>query len=269
MIRINGRELADEIIKGIGSRLQNKVLYFVQFGHNKVSDNFIAQKIRWGQKLGVQAFSQKYFVETTEEAILEIERLVEKNPDGIIVQLPLPKNLDQKMILNSVPPEMDIDLLSDLAYQHFLNHQSLRIPPVALAVWQIFKKYNIDFKSKKICILGQGKLVGQAIADLLTYEKIIYQIFNKNSLKDDLSVALKEADIIISGIGVAHFLKAIMIKEGVVLIDAGSSEQNEQILGDIDPECFEKANLYSTVPGGVGPVTVASLFLNLALNIEN
>jgi methylenetetrahydrofolate dehydrogenase (NADP+)/methenyltetrahydrofolate cyclohydrolase len=127
----------------------------------------------------------------------------------------------------------------------------------------IFEEYEINLGGKDIVIVGAGILVGQPVSAWFSREGFSYRILDKENFDHEI---LKNADIIISGAGVPGFIKPGMIKEGSVLIDAGTSTSGGKLLGDVDIACYDKGALVSGVPGGIGPVTVASLFRNLFLD---
>ena len=164
-------------------------------------------------------------------------------------------------VLNAVPANKDVDVLSDGAIEKYEKGELSFVPAVAGAVSEIFKKYKIDFVGKKIAIVGRGRLVGRPVRSFFAREGAEISVINRDNI--DSSNALKEADIIVSGAGSPYLIKPYMIKEGVALIDAGTAEKSGKLVGDIDPECKEKASLYAPVPGGVGPITIAILFRNL------
>jgi methylenetetrahydrofolate dehydrogenase (NADP+)/methenyltetrahydrofolate cyclohydrolase len=171
--------------------------------------------------------------------------------------------MDVQTILNSVPLEKDIDILSDDAKKAYNNKNLKSIPPVAAAMWELLKSTNVDLEGKEILIVGNGKLVGEPVSMLLSHENISYTIIDKDTDPFERSRKLSTADIIISGVGVPHMIKPDMVKDGVILIDAGTSEQADELVGDIDPTCADKASYMTPVPGGVGPVAVVCLYKNL------
>jgi methylenetetrahydrofolate dehydrogenase (NADP+)/methenyltetrahydrofolate cyclohydrolase len=177
------------------------------------------------------------------------------------VQLPLPTHLDTEAICAAIPVQKDPDLLSRKAQENFIHSSSVILPPVVAAIDTIFSKYEVSLLDKKVAVIGQGKLVGVPVVTWIKQKGILSLIVDRKML-DDKS-CLKEADVIISGAGVLNLITMDMVKDGVVLIDAGTSEAGGKIAGDIDPACAIKAALFTPVPGGVGPVTVAMLFRNL------
>ena len=180
--------------------------------------------------------------------------------DAVIIQLPLPEGMDAKILCDSIPLEKDADVLSTLARMKFeADEPDALIPPVAGVVAEILKSAGVDPRVKKAVVIGNGWLVGKPCAAMLAH--LGADVSHVTLESGDLSI-LKDADIIVSGAGSPHLIKPEMIKEGVVLIDAGTSESSGKLVGDADPACAEKCLLFTPVPGGVGPIAVAKLFEN-------
>lgn len=180
--------------------------------------------------------------------------------DAVLIQLPLPADVDTKAELDKIPVEKDADVLSSAARAKFEKGDAdALLPPVVGAVAEILALYNVNPKDKRAVVLGDGWLVGNPCASWLEQQGA--EVFHISSKGADLSM-LALADIIISGAGDAHVIKPDMIKEGVVLIDAGTSESGGTIAGDADPACADKCSVFTPVPGGVGPIAVAKLFDN-------
>jgi methylenetetrahydrofolate dehydrogenase (NADP+)/methenyltetrahydrofolate cyclohydrolase len=184
---------------------------------------------------------------------------------GIIVQLPLPKTLDRKKILDAIDPKLDVDCLGADASEKFYSGSTASGSPAALACMELLDSINLNLKGKKIVVLGQGDLVGKPVSALLKFRGFSSTIITSKSLNK--KKLIKQADIVISGIGKGRYITGDMIKKGAILIDAGTSESGNSIVGDIDFKSVKNiASFVSPVPGGVGPVTVAMLFNNV-LNV--
>jgi methylenetetrahydrofolate dehydrogenase (NADP+)/methenyltetrahydrofolate cyclohydrolase len=200
---------------------------------------------------------------TTEEDALAAVK--EAGPDAVIVQLPLPAEFDAQKILDAIPLEKDADVLSSQAYARFEAGGGL-VPPVAGAVMKILTHAGVSVAGKKAVVIGEGRLVGKPVAVALARAgAAVAKVSTSTQSKDEL---YRDADIIVAGAGVAHLVTPDLVKEGVVLIDAGTSESNGSIAGDLDPACAAKASVFTPVPGGVGPVAVAILFRNVSRLLE-
>lgn len=269
---VDGKKLAQEIESELLEKLKTlpvKRVVFVMFGENTASRQFMGIKSRTAERLGIQSLIQVFPETTTTNEAVSVIKNLGTDMDGVVVQLPLPKHLDTELILNAIPLEKDIDILGSSAIEQYVSGVSNRIAPVAGAVQTILNSINIDLNNKKIVIVGNGNLVGKPVAQMFSREHIPCTIIDKDTNLAERSLHLSTADIIISGIGVPHFITPNMIKPGVVLIDAGTSDlpaqagQSGKLVGDIDPACAEIASYITPVPGGVGPVTVVKLFINL------
>lgn len=238
-------------------------LAIIYVGDNPVIERFIAMKQRFGGEIGVGVDVFCFKDDARQENIVqEIIRLGDdERYGGIVVQLPLPVHIDAGTVLDVIPANKDVDVLSEKAKEQYRNGKSVFTPPVAGAVEEILYAYNISLEDKKIVVVGRGRLVGEPVRDWLKRKGSTPEIVDEHTA--DISLLLRTADIIVSGAGSAQMIKSDMIKDGAVLIDAGTSEQGGRLVGDMDPSCAQKALLYTPVPGGVGPITVAILFRNL------
>jgi len=268
MIILNGKKLAGEILakvkKGIKSRRLRLGLAVILVGDNPISKIYIRQKEKACQKVRIIfrlfKFPAKIKIEKLKRDIEEIVR----DPDnsGIIIQLPLPNNFNTQEILNLIPPEKDIDVLSETSLGKFSQKTLPILPPVVSGIANLLKKHKIKIQGKNILIIGIGRLVGYPLAIWFLQENATVSVINKYS-KDILSFT-KKADILISGVGKPNLIEGNMVKKGVVVIDAGTSVENGKLRGDIDFKSVSKKASYITpVPGGVGPMTVACLIENL------
>lgn len=256
---IQGKYIADEIkrdlagrVRGIGRHL---VLAVVKVGSDAVTAKFVERKRQFGDTIGVEVALHQYPADSTEEVLAaEVRTLgAEREVDGLIVQLPLPLEINADVVLESIPPEKDVDALSSAP----------RVgAPVAGAVAEIFARYHIDPRNKCAVVIGEGRLVGKPIAHWLEEVGAHVDVVSLETTETMRSLT-ERADIIVSGAGVPRLITPELVREGVVLIDAGTSESEGKLVGDIDPACAEKAALYTPVPGGVGPITVAVLFRNV------
>ena len=183
--------------------------------------------------------------------------------DAVIVQLPVPAGVSQKEFCDAIPVEKDADVLSSAARARFemksLRNPSL-LPPVVGAVREILEFGKVEIANGKAVVIGNGFLVGAPVVTWLKRQGADVEVVTLES--GNLSEALATADVIISGAGSPHLIKPDMLKQGVVLIDAGTSESGGSIVGDADPACARKCSIFTPVPGGVGPLAVAMLFEN-------
>jgi methylenetetrahydrofolate dehydrogenase (NADP+)/methenyltetrahydrofolate cyclohydrolase len=253
---VDGKKLAEEIKQELKIRARGKDLRLavVWVGEDPVSERYVERKKKMGLGIGVEVVVYEYpstIIET--DLIEEISRLNDDdNISGIIVQLPLPKEIDEQKILDLVSSDKDVDALGG---------EAKILPPTIGAIKEILERNNVELSGKKVVVLGKGKLVGRPAAIWLTQEGANVTVIDSKT--PDPASILKQADIIVSGVGRAGLITPGSIKEGVVLIDAGTSESSGQLKGDADPACADKCLLFTPVPGGVGPLTVVMLFKNL------
>ena len=252
---VDGKKIAEEIEKELTERVQregSRTLAIVQVGDNPVSSRYTKRKQAIGERIGVSVVLKKFPEDVPQFELMSAIEEIANDVDGIIVQLPLPDHLDEDLVLNTAPDKKDVDALSVAPYF---------IAPVAGVVREILERHNISIKDKCVTIIGYGKLVGKPVAKWCTEHGAKVSVADIDT--KDLTSLTKGADIIVTGAGSPHLLKSDMITDGVVLIDAGTSESSGKLVGDIDPACAEKAALFTPVPGGVGPITVVMLFKNL------
>jgi methylenetetrahydrofolate dehydrogenase (NADP+) / methenyltetrahydrofolate cyclohydrolase len=242
-------------------------LYIVKVGTNKISESYIRIKNKYAQSVNVEIVEKFYDENISEEELITHIEQINLSCDGVIVQLPLPLSINKENILGKIDISKDIDLLNpDFDASIFMQ-------PVVFAIMQILNHFDINLqdenKYRNVILLGNGKLVGQPVSNYLNSQNINHIVLDKDNSIEEVSEYLLEADIIVSGLGIANFVKPEMIKEGVILIDAGTSEDGDSIIGDIDRHCADKVSIFSSTPGGVGPLTVCGLFENLRLSLEN
>lgn len=267
---IDGRALANTVLVRTKARAEKlarrpKIVALV-CSETSATKSYLAIKAKRaadaGCVLGVQQFPESASTEELQSAIAT------SDADAIIVQLPLPASIDAQDVCDAIPAAKDADVLSSAARAAFEN-MDLRnpyvLPPVVGAMHEIFTRNEINPKEKKAVVIGDGWLVGNPCAKWLAQQGADVTTVTS---KDNLSAALGKADIIISGAGSPHLIKPEMIKEGVILIDAGTSESNGTLAGDADPACADKCSIFTPVPGGVGPLAVAKLFENVVTLAE-
>jgi len=266
-MKIDGNAIARRLEEKLTTELLFSVpkkVCFVVFGGNAATEQFVKMKSRVAERVGIIAEIKRYpEVIKTEDAVHVITEINKENYDGIVVQLPLTSGLDTQTVLDAIDPIKDIDVLGTALKESYASGKINRTPPVAQAVFEILEESNTKTKGKKIVIVGKGRLVGEPVGLMFKRMKLPYTLIDsKTDEKEKLSL-FKDADIIVSGVGIPHSIKPEMIKAGAILIDAGTSEQAGKLVGDIDPSCESVAHAITPVPGGVGPITIVSVLRNL------
>jgi len=270
---IDGKKIAEEIKNSLKKEIailgKEMRLDVIQVGENEVSEKFINIKKKIGEEIGVKVLVHRFSDVVSEEDLLQTIREISlrEETSGVIIQLPLPKNFNTQKVLDSVPVEKDVDFLSSQAKEKFKSVKSKILPPVVGAVRDILENKKISLENKKIIVIGKGKLVGEPVSNWL--KNLNAEVEAVDAETKNIFEIIKNADIIISGAGAPGLIKPEMIKNGVVIIDASTSELHGKLAGDADPLCAEKCSVFTPVPGGVGPITVVELFKNLmVLNFE-
>jgi methylenetetrahydrofolate dehydrogenase (NADP+)/methenyltetrahydrofolate cyclohydrolase len=271
---IDGRKIKDEMLEEVKKEVLSlpfsPIFCDILVGNNTVSASYVKIKSKFAEQVEIK-FRTVELPESisNEELIEEIENL-NKVPHmcGIIIQLPLPEHIDRQKVLDAISPKLDVDCLGTINSENFYHNTGEISYPTALACVRVLDSLNVDLKSLKILMLGQGRLVGLPVTHLLKSKGLEVDVINSRTPnKEEL---IKNADVIISAIGQAKFIKGDMIKEGAIIIDAGTSEDNGAVVGDVDLESvMGVASFVSPTPGGVGPVTVAMLLSNVLQVAKN
>lgn len=249
------------------------------------SRKFLELKKKAGEKIGL-ATEILEFSDDLMEGVLRSrikETAGQSRYDGVLIELPLPRAYQTQNILDAIPPEKDVDVLSSAAQKKFFSGDFSILPPAVAAVEEIFTEYKINPKNKKVAVFGQGILVGKPLAYWL-YQKgarvSVVNEFTKNPAQYS-----KEADILISGTGKAKLITGEMVKNGVIVIDFGYNTFESEVggekparwaggsavalAGDVDFETVAlRASLITPVPGGVGPIVIAAVLRNLTILAE-
>ncbi|MBV9349218.1 MAG: bifunctional 5,10-methylenetetrahydrofolate dehydrogenase/5,10-methenyltetrahydrofolate cyclohydrolase [Patescibacteria group bacterium] len=225
-----------------------------------VTQSYIGIKKRAAARLDISV-SEYRLPESagTDEIVGEVKKAGTAGHDGIILQLPLPSSADVEAAKNAIPKDVDVDVLSDSAFSAFEKNAFPALPQVPAAMWYILKRHGIEIAGKEVVIIGKGRLVGKPA--MVLFERLGGTVTALE--KGDSLEPTKKADILISGAGVPSLITPDMIKDGVVIVDGGTSESGGVVVGDAHPACSQKASLFTPVPGGVGPIAVVEIFANL------
>ncbi len=257
---IDGKAIAADMYAELASHfaaIGRKVrIGIVVVGENPVIESFVRIKTRSAENLDIEMVRVDLPESSTETEIITALKTVAEKTDAVIAQLPLPKGINVNNVLAAIPAEKDVDALNPTIPEEKRPVHA----PVALAVVEILKRGGVNISGARTVVVGAGRLVGAPSAWLLKSLGANVSMF---TLQEGSIDDLKIADIVVSGAGNPCFIKPEHLKEGVALVDAGTSELNKKITGDADPACADKASVFTPVPGGVGPVAVAMIFRNL------
>jgi 5,10-methylene-tetrahydrofolate dehydrogenase/methenyl tetrahydrofolate cyclohydrolase len=265
--RVDGKAIAKKIqihLKRYTDRLEVPINFdIVYVGSDPVIDNFIRYKRKFGEAIGVNVTVHDFPSDISQSELVSSINSLNISSDAIIVQLPLPEHLDMTAITSTVVPLKDVDVLGTRAVDAFKKRNEMFFPPVTGSVIEVLRHHNIVLKNKKIVVIGNGSLVGYPMTLWLDNNEFSYNLLVKETPPTLRNELIMMADVIISGTGSPDLVKGHMVKEGVVLIDAGTSESGKKIIGDIKSDAYDKSSLYTPVPGGIGPITIAILYTNI------
>lgn len=231
---------------------------------NDASRIYVGRKRKMCQELGIDEveyiFDEKI---TTEKMIETIQKLNADNEiDGILVQLPLYRHIDEQKVLDSVSPEKDVDGFSSVNVGRLYKGEKDIVPCTPKGILTILKELDAEIQGKNAVVIGRSQIVGRPMAALLLAEGATVTICHSKTT--DLPLHTRTADILIVATGVPHLVKADMVKEGAIVIDVGMTRVNEKLVGDVDTlPVSEVAKYVTPVPGGVGLTTVYSLMENV------
>ena len=281
MILLNGKETANAIKQDIAAKVKEMVergerpphLVAIIVGEDGASKTYVANKEKNCQQVGFQSTVMSLPVDITEEKLLEHIATLNNDDtvDGFIVQLPLPKHIDEDKVINAISPKKDVDGFHPSNVGRMVLGEEAFVSATPYGIMLLLEHYGIETSGKHCVILGRSNIVGRPIANLLLRKSLPGDctITVCHSRTKNIEKYTKDADIIIAAIGVPEFLKGDMVKEGVVVVDVGitrvpaNNEKGYRILGDVEFDSVApKASYITPVPGGVGPMTIISLMKN-------
>ena len=259
-VKAEVREEADALkAKGISIGLAVVIV-----GNNPASRVYVNNKKKACAEVGFESSEYALPEETTQEELLA---LVDKlnNDDkvnGILVQLPLPSQIDEKAVINAIRPEKDVDAFHPVNVGKIMIGDFAFLPCTPAGVMELIKSTGVDISGKECVVIGRSNIVGKPMAMLLLHKNGTVTICHSKT--KNLAEVCRRADILVAAVGRANFVAADMIKEGAVVIDVGMNRlENGKLCGDVNfAECSEKAGYITPVPGGVGPMTIAMLMRN-------
>lgn len=264
MQKISGEVISQGIIAELKAKpTPDKILAAILVGEDPASVSFLKQKEKIAKELGVDFRLYKLPRELKNDDLREEVRKIVNlgRVGGVVVQLPLPEHLNQHYILNVIPREKDIDVLGERALGAFYNNRNAVLPPAVQVVEEICRREKFVLESKKIAVLGLGTLVGKPVSLWLMNEVNNLYLIRGGG---DFSV-LNKADLVISGVGLAHIINPETLKPGAAVIDFGYDKKGGELMGDLDTTSdsrLKHLSFYTPVPGGTGPIGVAILFRN-------
>ena len=275
--KLDGTLYRDEIFADLAQRvsaLKDKGitpgLATVLVGEDPGSQSYVKMKHRDCEKLGINSIRKDLPADITQE---ELEAVIDEfNADdactGYIVQLPLPKHLDENAILERIDPAKDADGLHPVNLGKLVLNEDAPLPCTPNGCLHLLRRFGVELDGAKTVVIGRGVTVGRPIGLMLTRRSENSTVTLCHTGTKDLAAETSEADIVIAAAGQPHMLTADMIKEGAALLDVGVSRVDGKLTGDIHPDCWDKAGFVSPNPGGVGPLTRAFLVRNIVERAE-
>jgi methylenetetrahydrofolate dehydrogenase (NADP+)/methenyltetrahydrofolate cyclohydrolase len=270
-------EIADQVLQLKKSGKRPPHLAAVLVGNDGASLTYVGSKVRSCERIGYESTLIKLPEETTEQTLLNQIQELNTNPaiDGFIVQLPLPAHIDEEKILMAVDPKKDVDGFHPTNFGKMALDMETFIPATPFGIMELIRRYDLDISGKHAVIIGRSHIVGRPMSILLSRKSSPGNatVTLTHSRTKNLSEITKQADIVVSALGVPNFLKANMVKQGAIVIDVGITRVPDEthpkgyvITGDVDFEAVRhKASYITPVPGGVGPMTIAMLLQNTFL----
>ena len=245
-------------------------LVVVKVGNDPASAVYVRNKEKACGYVGINSKTLALPEETTEEELLNVVKELneDKNVNGILVQLPLPKHIDESKVLLTIDSTKDVDGFHPVNVGKMVIGEDTFLPCTPAGIIEMIKRTDIDIEGKECVVIGRSNIVGKPMAMLMLKENATVTI--AHSRTKDLKEVTKRADIIVAAIGKAKFVTADYVKEGAVVIDVGMDrDENGKLCGDVDFESVSKvASAITPVPGGVGPMTVTMLLVNCLRSVE-
>ena len=287
---INGKEIAQDLRNELKQEIDSlKIktgrvpgLAVVQVGNVAASSVYVKAKTKSAKEVGIEVIDHQLPEETTEEELLQIVNTLnnQNNVNGILVQLPLPKNINEQLVLDSIQPDKDADGFHPLNVGKLSiashNDENLLIPCTPYGCLIMLKGLEIDLSGKDAVVIGRSNIVGKPMTQLLLKESCTVTI--AHSRTKNIEEICKKADIVIAAVGKPKMVKGDWIKKGAIVIDVGinritvevEGETKNKLVGDVDfNEASKNASAITPVPGGVGPMTIACLLRNTTIAFKN
>ena len=269
---INGKEIAQKIKSQIKEKIEEEYLSkgknspclaCVIVEGNSASEVYVASKEKACKECLMQSMIVRLPNDVSQETLEKTIASLNKNPkvSGILLQLPLPRHLDENRAINKINPLKDVDCLTNTNLGAMMSGKQLIAPCTATGVMQILKNESVDIAGKNAVVIGRSLLVGKSTANLLEQKNATVTLCHSKT--ENLATITKNADILVVAIGKPEFIKSEHVKTGAVVIDVGINRTEKGLKGDVDfDDVKDKCSLITPVPGGVGPLTVACLMEN-------
>lgn len=276
-LTLDGKLYRDEIFDDLKKRvdkLRDKGitpgLATVLVGDDPGSHSYVKMKHRDCEALGINSIRRDLPADISQEELLAVIDELNEDPacTGYIVQLPLPKHLNENEVLERIDPDKDADGLHPVNLGKLVLNEDAPLPCTPNGCISLLRRFDVELNGAKVVVIGRGVTVGRPIGLMLTRRSENSTVTLCHTGTKDLAAETKAADVIIAAAGVPHMLTADMVKEGAAVLDVGVSRVDGKLAGDVAPEVWEKAGAVSPNPGGVGPLTRAFLVHNVVERAE-
>jgi methylenetetrahydrofolate dehydrogenase (NADP+) / methenyltetrahydrofolate cyclohydrolase len=262
---LDGKALAERIRAEVAAEvreLREVGLTTVLVGDDPASEIYIRRKQEAAREVGILSRDYRLAEDTTEEDLLELVAQLNGDDavDGILVQLPLPSHIDEQRVIDAVDPAKDVDGFHPVnAGKLFLGQDGL-VAATPTGILTLLDEYEVPLVGARAVVVGRSNIVGKPVALLLLARHATVTICHSRT--SDLAAQTREADVLVVAVGHAGLITPEMVKDGATVIDVGMNRTEEGLRGDVDPAVADRAGLMTPVPGGVGPMTIASLLRN-------
>jgi methylenetetrahydrofolate dehydrogenase (NADP+)/methenyltetrahydrofolate cyclohydrolase len=259
---MDGKALAERIRGEIAEEVRELGeigLATVLVGDDPASDIYIRLKQKAAAEAGINAKDIRLAAQTTEEELLE--QVAQLNADdaidGLLVQLPLPAQIDEASVIRAIEPVKDVDGLHPLNFGQLVLGRPAHVGATPVGVMRLLEEYDVPLEGARAVVVGRSDIVGKPAALLLLHANATVTVCHSRT--KDLGSVAREADVLVVAVGQANVIGPDDVKEGATVIDVGMNRGDEGLVGDVDPETADRAGLITPVPGGVGPMTIAML----------
>lgn len=271
-MRLDGNKVANELKDTIKKRIKDYArqphLVVILVGDDPASVTYVNSKKRQCENVGMKSTVKVFDSSISQEFLLEeIEKLNrDEMIDGILVQLPLPNHINSNVVVSKIDVNKDVDGLHPLNVGLLVNDKPNMIPCTPKGIISILDYYDIELEGKNALVIGRSQLVGKPIASLLLSRNATVTI--AHSKTQNLSHLVENNDIIVVAVGIKEFLKEHQLNSEHIVIDVGIHREGKKLLGDVERSAYDKVKAATPVPGGVGPMTIASLLENTLIAYE-
>jgi methylenetetrahydrofolate dehydrogenase (NADP+) / methenyltetrahydrofolate cyclohydrolase len=256
-VRVRG-----EVAKDVESLGRPVGLATVLVGDDPASEIYVSSKQKACREVGIEPFDHKLSAGTSEEDLLRLvdDLNADERVTGILCQLPLPEQIDEDRIIRSISPIKDVDGFHPFSAGHLLQGSPTFVAATPAGIMEILSEYEVELSGARAVVVGRSNIVGKPMALLLLAENATVTICHSRT--QDLPAVVREADVLVAAVGRAGMITGDMVRAGATVVDVGINRVEGKVVGDVAEDVRGKARLLTPVPGGVGPMTIASLLRN-------